>query len=52
MSVIWVNIIIFGILIFYLSGVVGVIGLLIAKIIERKKERIVEREKLKDYEDY
>lgn len=52
MSVIWVNIIIFGILIFYLSGFLVIIGLLISKIIERKKERIVEREKLKDDEGY
>ena len=52
MSVIWVSIILGGILIFYLSGILGVLGLLIAKIVERKKERIVEKEKFKDYEDY
>ena len=52
MSVIWINIIIGGILIFYLSGILGVVGLLIAKIVERKKERIAEKEKFKDYDGY
>ncbi len=52
MSVIWVSIILGGILIFYLSGILGVLGLLIAKIVERKKERIAEKEKFKDYDDY
>ena len=52
MFMIWMNIIIGGVLIFYLSGILGVVGLLIAKMVERKKERIAEREKFKDYEDY
>jgi len=52
MSVIWVSIILGGILIFYLSGILGVLGLLIAKIVERKKERIAEKEKFKDYDGY
>ncbi len=48
MTAIWVNLIIGGILLVYLSGILVVIGLLIAKIVERKSER----EKLKDYKDY
>ena len=52
MSVIWVSIILGGILIFYLSGILGVLGLLIAKIVERKKEKIAEKEKFKDYDGY
>jgi len=52
MSVIWISIILGGILIFYLSGILGVLGLLIAKIVERKKERIAEKEKFKDYDGY
>lgn len=52
MTAIWVNLIIGGILLVYLSGILVVIGLLIAKIVERNRERKSEREKLKDYKDY
>ena len=46
MSVIWVSIILGGILIFYLSGILGVLGLLIAKIVERKKEKNSRKQKM------
>lgn len=52
MTAIWVNIVIGGILIFYLSGILVVLGLLIAKITERKRERKNEKEKFKDYKNY
>lgn len=41
-----------GILLFYLSGILVVIGLLIAKITERQRERKTEKEKFKDYKNY
>ena len=41
-----------GILLFYLSGILVVIGLLIAKVTERQRERKTEKEKFKDYKDY
>ena len=49
MTAIWVNMIIGGILLFYLSGILVVIGLLIAKVTERQRERKTEKEKFKDY---
>lgn len=52
MTAIWVNMIIGGILLFYLSGILVVIGLLVAKVTERQRERKTEKEKFKDYKDY
>ena len=41
-----------GILLFYLSGILVVIGLLIEKVTKRQREQKTEKEKFKDYKDY